>query len=400
MITARTTLLFLIGVCWMGWLPVAGQTLPAPPADSAGRDTAGFFDKVLDRLEFPLNPAGRRKNPAAYPAKVVVSPIVSYTPETNWGLGVGAKLLFKFRGAGRETRTSNMPLTALYTLNNQILLASGYTLFFNREAYLLKGNVQYTKFPQLFYGVGNNTREENEELFSYRSFLLEPLLLRRLVGKLFAGGGIRYNAVWNLTSPAGGLLAGTQPAGYQGSRSVGLELAVTYDSRDNVLNASRGMLTEFTHGRYGRWLGGTHAFQLTRLDVRQYFKLFAHRRDVLAFQLYGYFASGGVPLIELAGLGGNELMRGYYEGRYLDRNLVAGQVEYRLPLTGRLGLAFFAGTGQVAPRVAAFRLAQFKPSFGAGIRFKIVKEENLNLRFDYGIGRGANNYYFNLAEAF
>ncbi len=107
-----------------------------------------------------------------------------------------------------------------------------------------------------------------------------------------------------------------------------------------------------------------------------------------------------MPLIELGGLGGNELMRGYYEGRYLDRNLLAGQVEYRLPLTGRLGLAFFTGAGQVAPRIAAFRLARFKPSLGAGIRFKIVKEENLNLRFDYGIGRGTNNYYFNLAEAF
>jgi ArsR family transcriptional regulator len=32
--------------------------------------------------------------------------------------------------------------------------------------------------------VGNNTAEKDEELFVYNSFLLEPLLLRRIVGKL------------------------------------------------------------------------------------------------------------------------------------------------------------------------------------------------------------------------
>ncbi len=107
-----------------------------------------------------------------------------------------------------------------------------------------------------------------------------------------------------------------------------------------------------------------------------------------------------MPLIELAALGGPELMRGYYDGRYLDRNLVAGQVEYRRPLTGRLGMVVFAGAGQVAPKPTGLRLDRFKPSFGAGIRFKIVKEENLNVRFDYGVGRGTSNYYFNIAEAF
>ncbi len=392
--------MLLVGLCWTRPMDLAGQIPTAVRADSARADTAGFFDKALDLFEFPINRAGLRKNPAAYPAKLVVAPIVSYAPETNWGLGVGAKLLFKVPGAGKETRTSNMPLTALYTLNNQLLLGSGYTLFFNREQYLLKGNLLFSKFPQLFYGVGNNTPEKNEELFAYNSFLLEPLLLRRVVGKLFVGGGIRYNNVWNLDLKEGGLLAELQPAGYRGSRSAGLEWAVTYDSRDNVLNATRGMLTEFTHGRYGHWLGGTHRFQLTKLDVRQYIKPFARRPDVLAFQLYGYFSTGQVPLIELAALGGPELMRGYYDGRYLDRNLVAGQVEYRRPLTGRLGVVVFAGAGQVAPKPTGLRLDRFKPSFGAGIRFKIVKEENLNVRFDYGVGRGTSNYYFNIAEAF
>ncbi len=117
--------MLLVGLCWARPMDLAGQVPTAVRAD-----TAGFFDKALDLFEFPINRAGLRKNAAAYPAKLVVAPIVSYAPETNWGLGVGAKLLFKFPRAGKETRTSNMPLTALYTLNNQLLLGSGYTLFF------------------------------------------------------------------------------------------------------------------------------------------------------------------------------------------------------------------------------------------------------------------------------
>ncbi len=296
MVPATLVRTLLASILSTSALSALGQSAPAGKAtptavrardDTVRRDTAGFLDKVLDWFEFPLNPTAVRRNPAAYPAKLVLAPVVSYAPETSWGLGVGAKLLFKFPGAGKETRTSNMPLTALYTLNSQLLLGSGYTIFFNREKYLLKGNLFYTEFPQLYYGLGNHTPEQNEEPFSYNSFLFEPLLLRHLVGKLFAGGGIRYNAVWNLEPEAAGLLAQSRPEGYRGSRSVGLELALTYDSRDNVLNATRGMLTEFTHGRYGQWLGGTHTFQLTKLDVRQYVRLFPRRRDVLAFQFYG-----------------------------------------------------------------------------------------------------------------
>lgn len=397
---AKLLVLLLVGLYWTPLFQVSGQTLAAFTGHKAKADTVIFIDKALDVFEFSINETAVSRNPAAYPAKLVLAPIVSYTPETNWGLGAGAKLLFKFPGSGKKTRTSNMPLSALYTLNRQLLLTSGYTVFFNHEKYLLKGNLLYSKFPQLFYGLGNNTPEINEEQFSYNSFLLEPLLLRRITGKLFFGGGIRYNAIWNVQIAQEGLLAASQPVGYKGSKSAGLELALTYDSRDNVLNASRGMLAEITHGRYGKWLGGTNRFQLTKFDIRQYFKLFPHRPDVQAFQFYGYFTSGQVPLTELGGLGGNELMRGYYEGRYLDRNLVAAQMEYRLPLSGRIGMVFFAGAGQVSEKISNFRFSQLKPSLGAGLRFKIVKEENLNVRFDYGFGKGTSNYYFNIAEAF
>jgi hemolysin activation/secretion protein len=122
--------------------------------------------------------------------------------------------------------------------------------------------------------------------------------------------------------------------------------------------------------------------------------------SVLAFQLQSSFSFGDVPLGELSALGGHEMMRGYYEGRYLDNHLLAIQAEYRFRLWDRLGAVIFAGGGDVASDVGDFRLGNLRPSVGAGLRFLIDKTEDLNLRFDYGIGYRTRNYYLQVAEAF
>ena len=52
--------------------------------------------------------------------------------------------------------------------------------------------------------------------------------------------------------------------------------------------------------------------------------------------------------------GGREHTRGYRQGRYRDRILLAAQVEYRVDVIGRFGLAAFAGLGDVAPGFRSF----------------------------------------------
>lgn len=405
---------FLVAViaagCTLAPFPAAAQQM----ADSLSRSPAGrpvapadtsrsFLDRVLDVFEFDLNPSAVAQR-GAYPTRLVLAPIISHAPETSWGAGLGAKFLFKPRGAGTDTRTSNIPVSFQYTLNKQYILYSGYTVFFNHENYLLRGNLRHSSFPQLFYGVGNNTPNANEEIYDYRYTLVEPLLLRRIAGKLFLGGGVRHVRVSDVELAPQSILidANGQPreTGARGAVSTGLETALTYDTRDNVLNAQRGILAEVTRGWYGKQLGGQFRYELTRIDLRQYFLLAAKRQHVLAYQLFGYFASGNVPLLELGALGGGGLMRGYYEGRYLDRNYAAAQVEYRWPLTSRFGVVGFASVGRVAARLRDFGFQGLHPAAGAGLRFKLVKAENLNLRFDAAFGDAGGAFYLNVAEAF
>ncbi|WP_338769557.1 BamA/TamA family outer membrane protein [Bernardetia sp. ABR2-2B] len=355
-----------------------------------------FFDKVIDYVEF-RNKADKLEDSTRFRSKFVISPIISYKPETNWGFGIGAKWLFKFKNASSKTRTSNMPISALYTLRKQVVVNSGYTVFFNDEKWILKGNLGYSKFPQQYYGIGNKSSLKNEELFEYQTLLISPLLMKRVVGKLFIGAGIRYNNIWDMELEKDGLLIQEQPLGFNGSVSAGIELAATYDSRDNVLNALDGSFYEFRHAFHGQALGGV-PFQVTRVDLRQYFKL-SHRNDILAFQGYGYFTDGSTPLGELAPLGGSDLMRGYYKGRFLDNNMIAAQMEYRFPIYEPIGMVLFAGAGDVYHTTSDLSFDNLKVGYGAGLRLKIVKSENLNIRFD--VARGEKwNFYFGIAEAF
>jgi hypothetical protein len=139
---------------------------------------------------------------------------------------------------------------------------------------------------------------------------------------------------------------------------------------------------------------------LARWDLRHYWTLSKRRQDVLAFHMIGHITDKNAPLAELANFGSAEIMRGYYEGRYIDRTMLALQVEYRRDLFYRFGAVLFAGIGNVKPELNDFNIADLDYSIGFGLRFLLEKRERLNLRFDWGFGQGTNNYYLNIAEAF
>ena len=110
--------------------------------------------------------------------------------------------------------------------------------------------------------------------------------------------------------------------------------------------------------------------------------------------------SGSPPFDQLPELGGDKLLRGYFQGRYRDRALIAFQAEYRWPLFWRVGAAGFVGVGQVADGLSGFRLDRFWPAGGVGIRFLLAEQEGLNVRADFAFGDGSSGFYLAFGEAF
>jgi len=359
------------------------------------------LNNILEFLTLHPNKKAAERDSTIYPAKAIFTPVISYAPETNIGIGIGMKGLFKMKGSGDETRTSNLPLTGQYTIENRYLFFSGFEIFSPQEKYMLTGNVRIQSFPSLYFGIGPDTPKSNEEEFNYSQILLQPLILKNLFKRyLFFGGGIRYNRVSKVEPLENGLLETSGQPGALGSTSSGLELAIIYDSRDNLLNAVEGQFFSITHGFYGGWLGSSHKFQLTKLDLRHFIQPLGNPSSILGIHFLSQFSRGDAPLQEMGQLGGHRIMRGYFDGRYTDRHLITTQAEWRQKLSHRWGVVAFAGLGNVAPSLDKFDFGNIRTSVGFGVRFLVDEEENLNLRLDLGIGNEKVNYYFKIAEAF
>ena len=361
----------------------------------------GIVEKIADLMEFNLGKAPA--DSSAFRPRIVFAPIVYFEPNTSLGFGFGASFLFKPKGAGPETRTSNIPVGISYTLKNQVFFTSGYTIFFPEERWLFRGNLDYSDFPQTYFGVGNGTRDEDGIDITYQRLLIEPLLLRQVLPKLFVGGGFRYNTYYNneLVNATESLPAGTSLQDTLGSKSVGLEFAATYDNRDNIVNAARGIFAEFTQGLYGEVLGGSSAFRLSKLDLRTYHRVAP--RAVIGGQFFARHAAQDAPVQELSALGGPDLLRGFQEFRFRDRVATFAQVEYRWQTWKSIGFVAFGGAGQVASSGSELAIDQLRYSLGGGLRVLIIPKENINLRVDYGVGfgvSGGSGFYLGLGEAF
>ena len=416
----------LISFCLLV-LETAQPLLAQDKGERANREdeqTSHGLDRIVDFLTIEPNEKKAANNDSIYPAEIVFAPYVIYTPETSLGFGIGGSYLFKMPNSGGEerTRTSAFPIAFTYTLENQLLFYSGFEIFWPDEKWVLSGNARAQIFPQLFYGIGPDTDEFNEVVYETTQIVFEPIFTKQLfIDKLFLGGGVRYRHVTDTQFEVVKLSNKEQQldeppttrtvpsefseiSGANGSTSAGIEVAGLYDTRNSLLNAQTGTYIEATFGTYQKVLGGTHAYELTRLDGRQFFQLRGNEdhRDVLGFQGVGYFSSGDVPLIELGQLGSWEIMRGYYEGRYTDRNYVAAQAEYRLNIKDSAwGAVGFASAGSVSPSIAEFNDQPLRTAIGAGIRFEVDPVERLNLRADVAItGEGDFNFYIQIGEAF
>src|SRR3546814_651960 len=103
-------------------------------------------------------------------------------------------------------------------------------------------------------------------------------------------------------------------------------------------------------------------------------------------------------------LGNDEMMRGYYQGRYRDKNLMALQTELRYRVHPRIGLVAFASSGTVFPK--QLDLSHLKFSYGGGMRYFFDLEHETSIRLDYGIGekrlgeKRQTGFYLSLGQAF
>ncbi|WP_375584495.1 hypothetical protein [Cyclobacterium xiamenense] len=275
-------------------------------------------------------------------------PLAYYTPETRIAFEAFAFYSYYSKGSQRK---SNVRLFATYTQNRQYLLTVPWQVYTADDRFFLNGSLDYRRFPEYYYGLGNDTKEAQRALYEFSAFTLSSKSYSKLENNTYLGIALQGQWLVPEIPENEALFDDILPeTGEKGYSYLSLGPSFMWDRRDHILSPSSGSYLEITP-LFG--LGSADEnpiyFGLASLDIRHYWKL--GERSTWANQWVAQFSLGAVPYRTLPTLGGPLLHRGYYQGRFRDKHLMILQSEYRQQLVGRFGFValWIPGKGLSGP---------------------------------------------------
>lgn len=342
-------------------------------------------------------PAEVRADAARQEGKLSVVPFAmpGYQPETGFLLGAAGVLVHQ-PAAGSGRKESQLVLAGAASVRGQFSAALQPEWYLAGDDVQLTGMLGYSLFPDLFYGMGAATRAADEERYTPTYLELAATPAYRVARALYLGPTVRLQRATIGELAAGGRLAPGTITGSRGGTIVQLGATGSFDTRDSTLYPRSGALVRLQLLRSEPELGSDFTFSLARLDARGYVTPWG--RAVLAAQVLVELRDGEPPFYDTGRLGGEVAMRGYFAGRYRDRQLATAQLEVRTPLFWRLGAVAFASAGDVA-RDPADLGRSVKAAGGVGLRLAPVPDVPVNVRLDLAYGDDAA-FYLGVGEAF
>jgi outer membrane protein assembly factor BamA len=339
----------------------------------------------------------------------ILLPGVFRAPETGLGLGAGIFILSPTTPGTQGSKSDAIKIGAIYTEKKQFVARALIERFLNnhRDHILISTNVQ--KYPDSFFGTGGDTRAEDEEKYTSHAWDIQLRHLHEWSSNMQAGpqAVVSDERISDFT-PAGMLAKrsdqnGRSLTGMQPMRMVGLGVLTRIDTRDDIQDPDKGWFLESGYIRRATAFGSDHEFNSLTFDLRAFIPIAIGPRPVrLGGNLVAISQDGEPPFQALAQLGGRDLLRGYFLGRFRDRKLLAFQTELRIPIGLKWGVTGYAGAGNVSGDWQDMVKKRPKPAWGAGLRYRISDSQRVNLRLDLASGRQTPNpsFYLSLAEAF
>jgi len=212
---------------------------------------------------------------------------------------------------------------------------------------------------------------------------------RRVWGDLFVGASYIYaqfdTTVEGIPDSAGTTLHG-----------IGLKSSM--DRRENIRYPRQGFVTEAEYRSFPSGLGNESPSNVVELDYNHYLS-FRNDNDVLAARAYAGIGLGDLSFNQEFVVGGEDI-RGYTQGEFRGKNLLAVQGEYRWNFHRRIGLVGFAGLATVLDAINTEDDGKILPGGGIGFRFTAETETHMNVGLDVAVGRGDWGVYFRFGEAF
>ena len=337
----------------------------------------------------------------------------SYTPEASFGVGGAVLASFRMNKQDTISQRSFLPAGLNLSINGTIVVAGAGTFFFNENRFRIYMNYGYRNEPSHYYGKGfekaeNLERGDSTTRFHRSYFQLYPRFVWEVRPHFYFGGlfDLNYTKVSDVNP-----VMEEDPYFQQFKRkyfNVGIGGLIQYDTRDDVATPTRGMLLGANFKLFGKYWGGAYNYEIIELEYRQFKNVF-RPRSTLAWIAKSQIGLGDIPFTELPTFGSPFDLRGYYMGKYRDKSMAYGIVEYRHMFGSpakyksgnfwaKCGFVAWVGTGTIGE--TPFDWNKWKLNFGAGLRFQMQPGKNFRLDVGKEPGQPGMQVYMNMTEAF
>jgi hypothetical protein len=321
----------------------------------------------------------------------------NYSSTTGLGLGFLGTATYSTDRSDPTLQRSNASIYSNMTTKGFFMVGLRGNHIFPHEKFQLDYKINLSTFSNEYWGFGYVNADNDDNKTDYRRNRINAMarFMIKLAPKTFIGPFVNYRVVQarNIKDEYAYLWQGQSKT----ARAYTAGVSFTYDSRDFMLNASRGVFLQVDQTFTPRCFGnGDYNFSSTEATFATYGKLW--KGAILAGELHGLFNYGHTPWAFMAEVGTNDRMRGYYAGRYNDKNLIEGQIELRQHIKGRSGVVAWVALANAFADFDHIAWRRTLPNAGVGYRWEFKKR--INIRIDYGFTRNGGGLIFNINEAF
>ena len=336
----------------------------------------------------------------------------SYTPEAS--LGVGGAVLASFRMNKNDTisQRSFLPAGINLSINGTIVVAGAGTFFFNQNKFRIYASYGYRNEPAHYYGKGYETiehvdRSDSTTRYHRSYFQIYPRFVWEIRPHFYLGG------LFDINFTNASDINPVMEQDYYFNQfkrkylNVGIGGLIQYDTRNDVATPTKGVLLSGNMKAFGKYLGGAYNYEILELEYRHFVNVF-RPRSTLAWIAKSQIGMGDVPYSELPSFGSPFDLRGYYWGKYRDKSMAYGIIEYRHMFMSqeayargafwsKFGGVAWIGTGTIGKTPADWD--KWKLNYGIGLRIQLQPRKNF--RLDIGKEPGQKwGIYMNMTEAF
>ena len=325
-----------------------------------------------------------------------------YSTTSSFGLSAVVRGLYRLDKQNRSLPPSSIFASVGGSIRGMYDVRVENTNIFKEGKNRLTINAGFRSMPTRFWGLGYDAAVANAAVqYVANRQSIDATYLRRLYRRIYVGMQLDFiydfcgrGTASNITDRLNG-----ERTDYY---SAGVSILAEYNSRNSSIAPTKGVYLSIKGTVRPKPLGNIGA-TLWRVTATAGYYQQLWRGAVLALDLHGEFNSRNTPWTLYAKLGNEHRMRGYYEGRFTDRNFVSAQAELRQTVWQQLGIAVWGGAGNTFGSLSEFSWRHTLPTYGVGLRWSV--KDGIAIRLDYGIGKRingslTNGFIFSVNESF